>query len=589
MRWTSPAANNYAKLYRLDEVIRFFNGSSPMAENHSKTARHIREFRGNTHPCDSQIVRVEAASHHENREEEPVLARRLTLRTALLGLASFLCLAISAAELRAQENPPNAAAENDRHEKVIIEFNGPIGPMLQQYVFRKLDEARRLGADVLVIQIDSPGGYVEESFNIANRLHEIDWARTVAFIPRQALSGAAFVALGCDEILMAPDAALGDAGPIFLDPDFKFRHAPEKIRSNLAERVRTLAESTGRPPALAEAMVDMDLTVYRVKNRKTGREAFMTDHEIDSSDDPAQWEKLKPVFESRKDHFLEVNGTRAVELGLADATVSTREELAERLGFEGKFIVLRFSYVDRMVYILNYPVVTGLLFVVGLVGLYIEFSSPGIGVGGLLAALCFGIFFWSHYLGGTVHWLELVLFVAGVAFVVVEIFIIPGFGVAGLSGVLLILVSLVMACQTTFIPRTPREWATFSVTLQTLFVSGIVFLVIVYFLNARLRMIPLLNRIMLPPPGPDGRIASERVAQGQGHADSDRTAAAGPTSGNLSIGERGVALSLLRPAGKADFAGRRIDVVTDGDFINKNEKVEIVEIIGNRIVVIPVE
>ena len=156
----------------------------------------------------------------------------------------------------------------------------------------------------------------------------------------------------------------------------------------------------------------------------------------------------------------------------------------------------------------------------------------------------------------------------------------PGLGVAGLSGFLLILTSLIMACQTTFIPKTPREWETFSVTLQTLFVAGIVFLVIAYFLNSRLRMIPVLNHIMLPPPDADGRIASERVAQSPSDTDS---------KSSLSIGEQGIALSLLRPAGKANFDGRRIDVVTDGDFIEKNQKVEIVEISGNRIVVIPVK
>ncbi|MBN2294283.1 MAG: peptidase [Pirellulales bacterium] len=528
------------------------------------------------------------------------------VRIPLLCLVVLLCLAIPASELRAQEDPPanapavkNADAKiqknadekvekdtpaQDREQtKVIIEFEGPIGPMLEQYFFRKLEQAKRMGADVVIIQIDSPGGLVEESFHIANRLHETDWARTVAFIPEQAISGAAVVALGCDEILMAPTARLGDVGVIFLDENFQFRHAPEKIRSIWAGELRELAQKTGRSPALVEAMVDMNLVVYRVKD-KDGNEAFMTDEEIKSSKDPGKWEKLEPVFESRKNTFLNVDGTRAVELGLANGLASTRKEVARRLDFKGNFVVLRFSFVDRLIYILNYPVITGLLFIIGLVGLYVEFSSPGIGIGGLLAALCFGIFFWSHYLGGTAGWLELVLFGVGVACVIVEIFVLPGFGVAGLSGILLILASLVMACQTTFIPDTPEQWATLSVTLQTLFVAGIVFLVIAFFLNSRLRMIPVLNRIMLPPPGPDGRIDSERIVK-----DTDGQSDNSTTSSVISVGDQGVALSLLRPAGKADFAGRRIDVVTDGDFINKNEKVEVVEISGNRIVVIPVK
>ena len=504
---------------------------------------------------------------------------------AALRVAVLFCLIGVSAPLYAQQPQEEPPADNSStREKVLITFDGPIGPMLRQYVFRRLDEAKRLHADVVIIQIDSPGGRVDSSFEIAERLRDIDWARTVAFIPRQALSGAAFVALGCDEILMAPGASLGDAGPIFLDPDFQFQHAPEKFRSMLAEKVRTLAASKGRSPALAEAMVDMDLVVWRVKDRKNGKEAFMSDEEIKTSEDPGQWEKIKPVFESRKEHFLQVNGTRAVELGLADGIASTREEVCRRLGFNASRLVVLapLSYVDRAAYVLNLPIITGMLFVIGLVGLYIEFSAPGVGIGGLVAALCFGIFFWSHFLGGTVHWLEIVLFLAGVAFVLVEIFVIPGFGVAGLSGVLLILFSLVMACQTTLIPQTAAQWNSLAVTLQTLFVAGIIFLVIAFFLNTRLRMIPVLNQIMLPPPGPDGYVASEHTI--------DLSIGGQLSVGDsLSVGDRGVALSLLRPAGKADFNGRRIDVVTDGDFIKKGEKVEIVEISGNRIVVIPVK
>lgn len=478
----------------------------------------------------------------------------------------------------AQEIPPG--------EKVLIEFDGPIGSFLEQFVISKLAEAKRLGADVVIIQIDSPGGLVEESFAVAEALRDADWARTVAFIPREAISGAAFVALGCDEILMAPKARLGDAGPIFLDPDFQFRHAPEKFRSYVVQRIRTLAEAKNRPAALAEAMVDMDLVVYEVKNRKTGQKAFMTDDEIKDSPEPDQWEKGKPVFESRKEHFLQVEGDRAVELGLADAIAANRAEMCRRLGFEEQqLVVFAPTLADHAAHVLNYPIITGLLFVIGLVGLYIEFSSPGVGVGGLMAVLCFGIFFWSHFLGGMVGWLEIVLFLAGTAFVVVEIFVIPGFGVTGLSGILLILASLFMACQTSLIPKTPAQWQSFSVTLQTLFVAGVVFLIIAFFLNSRLRMIPVLNRIMLPPPGLDGRTDAERAAMAQ-TARVDGESGAAQKSLPLSLGDRGIALSLLRPAGKADFGNRRIDVVADGDFINKGETVEIVEISGNRVVVI---
>ena len=105
--------------------------------------------------------------------------------------------------------------------------------------------------------------------------------------------------------------------------------------------------------------------------------------------------------------------------------------------------------------------VTGLLFVVGLVALYVEVSTPGLGLGGLVSLLCFALFFWSRFLGGTAEVLEIVLFLTGVAFLAVEIFVLPGFGVAGITGLLLMLAGVLMASQTFLIPETKREWEVF--------------------------------------------------------------------------------------------------------------------------------
>jgi len=213
---------------------------------------------------------------------------------------------------------------------VLIRFEGTITPLLEQYFYRKLESARQQKAGVVIVEIDSPGGFLDSSLDISKRLCEVDWARTVAFIPREALSGAAIAALGCDDIVMADDARLGDAGPIFQGEDALFRYAPEKIRSELAGRLRDLAKAKGRPPALAEAMVDMNLVVYHVQNQKTGEETFMSENEIKASKDPNQWEKKREVLESGKNRFLTVNGEQAVELRLAQGLARNRKELTDR-------------------------------------------------------------------------------------------------------------------------------------------------------------------------------------------------------------------------------------------------------------------
>lgn len=457
---------------------------------------------------------------------------------------------------------------------VLIRFEGPITGRLEYYLYCKLSAAQQKGADLVIVEIHSPGGLLEESLRIATRLRELDWAHTVAFVPEQALSGAAFVALGCDEIVMDPHALLGDAGPIYLDEGFQFRHAPEKFRTHLAAEAGKLATAKGRPPALAEAMVDMDLVVYRVKNLKTNEEKFMSDKDIQSEKTPGDWERGQSVRESAEGQFLEVTGARAVELGLAEGNASSRAGLLRRYRLQDEPLVFEYSGVDTAVYILNSPWITGLLFVVGLVALYVEFSAPGIGVGGLTAGLCFAIFFWSRFLGGTADVLDIILFVAGVSFLLVELFLLPGFGVAGLTGMLLLLSSLVLASQTFVIPHTQEEWRQLTGTLLVILVSGVIFAVAAYMLSRHFGALPMLNRLVLDPPESGGESA---VSTGPGD----------PSA--VQLGSRGTAVSALRPAGKARLGKQYVDVVTEGEFITKGSRVEVLEIHGNRVVVGEVE
>ncbi len=479
--------------------------------------------------------------------------------------------------------PAEQAAPRGKYNRgVLIHFEGTITPMRESFLNRKLDEAQGKGADLLIIEIDSPGGYLEESLNIAHRLRDLDWAHTVAFVPRQALSGAAIMALGCDEIVMHPQAVLGDAGPIFMGEDFLFHHAPEKVRSHLAQEVRGLAEAKGRPPALAEAMVDMSLIVYRVRHKESGEIRFMADHEIRDEDTPDDWEKIAPVPESREDHFLEVSGTRAVEVQLANGNARDREELKSRYDVKGDLLILEPGGVDTAVYILNRPLVTGLLFVIGLVALYLELSAPGISIGGLIAGLCFALFFWSRFLGGTSGWLEVILFMAGVIFMAVELFVLPGFGVAGITGLLLMLAGVVLASQNFVIPSTERQLTTLGNTLLVIVASGVVFTAAAVALSRHLGSIPVLNSLVLAPPGASGDDELEVDDEGKPRSPS---AALYADRVRVHVGDWGTADSPLRPAGKARFGEEYVDVVTDGSFVDKGRQVRVIEISGNRVVV----
>ncbi len=499
-------------------------------------------------------------------------------------LPKLLVAVLGAVALVGEEPNPKGPAEPQQFKHaVVIPIDGELTPMAERSFKRRLAEAKRQHADLVIVELDSPGGYVDTSLEIADALLHVDWARTVAFVPREAMSGAAIVSLACDEIIIAPNAQFGDAGMIQLSlEEAGFRYAPEKARSALVSRVRTLAVVKGRPPALAEALVDMDLTVFRVRNKQTGAETFMSDAELRSAADPDRWEKLDPVFETRGKNFLTVNGTRAVELQLSQATANSRAELKVRYRLAGEFVVLKHTGVDTAVLVLNHPLMTGLIFVIGLVALYVEFSFPGTFIGALVAGLCFAIFFWSRFLGGTAGWLEVILFIAGLTFIGMELFVIPGFGIAGITGVLLLIVSVVMASQSFVIPHTSRELDTTLTQVGIVGGSGVLFVIAAVFVSKYLGAIPVMKALVLEVPGPV-------IAADDGPAPISSLAASAFLGLPVKVGDQGVADSALRPAGKARFDDRFVDVVSDGGFVDRDKPVRVIEIAGNRVVVREVE
>ena len=295
-------------------------------------------------------------------------------------------------------------------------------------------------------------------------------------------------------------------------------------------------------------------------------------------------EIIAPIAESGHDRFLELNGRRAVEVGLAQGLADSRENLKERYKLPGELTILEPSGVDTFVYILYNPFIIAILIIIGLIGLYIEFISPGVGIGGLIAGLCFALFFWSHFLGGTANWFDVMLFAVGVLCLIAELFIIPGFGVVALTGVVLILISLIMACQKFLIPHNNRELIQLTHTLLIILSSGGGFLLAAFLISKKFGSIPLFSKMMLRPPHPVYGFRDEPA-----NLANPFVASPPENQFTVKIGDVGVAQSSLRPAGKARFGAQIIEVATDGDFIPQGRRVEVVEQSGGRIVVREVE
>ena len=500
--------------------------------------------------------------------------------TAALCTISFVLLLVllPAKSVVAQQNEPTVPDRTrDRpanfQKPVLIEFHGEINGLLTGFFNRAMDKAEAAGADLILLEVDSPGGLKIESLQMARRLRDSK-AYTVVIVENEAISGGSLVSIGCDEIQINPDAKFGDSGEIGFDTEqWAWRLIEPKIESYLSRDARDLAESKGRNRDLAEAMVDSDHLVYS-KVGDDGQLEFtaVNSDEVLKPDPP--WELIP---ETKKDRFLTVSGQRAVELELAQGYASSRQKIAKELDIDlANTTVYRPTMIDYSVQFLNNPLVAGLIILTGLIALWVELSAPGLGIGGLIAGLCALLFFWSHFLGGTAGWLEVTLFVAGVGFIAAELFVIPGFGVAGITGLILMFASVVLASQEFVVPATAMDWNRFFTSILVTTVVGVCFLIAAFFITRNLGNLPIFKGIILD---------SDAGRETQNNGLAEGKAPASPTHAGVSIGDWGVADSSLRPAGRVKINGRVVDVVSDGSFIDRDASIRVIKIRGNVITV----
>lgn len=479
-------------------------------------------------------------------------------------------------------NNPNRAEPIDEvltdhfSHAMLIDVHGPIFGRFNWYLNNRLDLAKRRGADLVILRLTSPGGDLEYSLQLARRLRDVGWAKTIVFIPQEAISGGAIISLGADRIYMQSGALIGDAGPIRMGAGGQFQHAEEKVVSYLAQAIRELAEAKNRPGALAEAMVDRKLTVFEALDKTTGERVFLTEREKQAPGNQQRFQIGLAVPATGQNRFLTVDGDQALELRLCEAVFASEQDLLQSLSID-EVSSTELTWVDSTVFLLNRPWLTAILLIVGLIGLYIELAAPGISVAGLASMSCFGIFFWSHALGGTSGWLEFLLFMLGVTCVICEMFVLPGFGVFGVSGILLLVLSLVMASQDFVLPDTPDQWS--QLRGNVLLVLGSMLGVMLLFFGQLLLLdsLPGLNRFRLATPG-DAEATDSTPITGLLESTS-------PTSTTVTVGLRGTAESDLRPSGKVIIENRLVDVVTEGDYITAGTAIEVVKIEGNRVVV----
>jgi membrane-bound serine protease (ClpP class) len=396
---------------------------------------------------------------------------------------------------------------------------------------RGIREAEAAGAAAVVLDINTFGGRVDAAVAMRDTLLNSK-VRTIAFVNQRAISAGALITLASNTIVMVTGGTIGAATPVVGGgTDGEMVMADEKTVSYVRSEFRATAEARGRPTVFAEAMVDADVAI-------------------------------EGIIEKGK--LLTMTSSEAIEHQVADFSADTLDAALEAAGLAGAEVrTIEESWAESLVRFLTNPVISSLLMTVGHIGLLVEIRTPGFAVPGTVGLLSIGLFFWGHWIAQLAGWEEVMLVLAGIVLLAIEVFLVPGFTLTGIAGILALVVGLGMAMI--------GAGATLSVFITAL---GRVAISLLFAMAGAFILLRFLPRL------PFGR---KLVLETDMEADDGFVSA--PASDHRWLGRTGTAVSPLRPAGIADIDHARVDVVSDGAFIDAGTTIEVTRVDGNRIVV----
>jgi membrane-bound serine protease (ClpP class) len=419
------------------------------------------------------------------------------------------------------------AQQNARGNIYRVPVRGVIELGLAPFVARSIAEAEKEGARAVVLDIETPGGRIDAAQQIVNSLKEAK-VPTYAYVNRRAFSAGAMIALATDGIYMRDGAVMGAATPV----SGAGEKAPEKIVSAMRSEMRALAEARGLDPRVAEAMVDEDIEIPGVVD---------------------------------KGKLLTLTTAEAVKLGYAHQVADWNDVMLQLRTVGAPVTTTKVNWAEGLVRFFTHPLVAPMLLSLGFLGLLIEMKTPAFGLAGAGGLALLGLFFGSHYLVGLAGWEELMLLAGGLILIGVEMFILPGFGVAGVAGLLAVLGSVYLSLVTRLSSEADMSQAAaiLSAAILVVIVAG----------WALLRALPRSGRF-----AKSGMMLGESTDRATGYISN-------PIREEL-VGLTGVALTDLRPAGAGQFGDERLDVVSDNVWISAGTPIKIVRSEGYRHIVV---
>ena len=419
-------------------------------------------------------------------------------------------------------------------------------------VRRGLTEAATRNAQAVILDMDTNGGRVDVTEEIIKALQHSP-VKVATFVNAKAFSAGAFIAAATDNIYMTPGSVIGAATPVLIASGGDGVMAlpksyEEKLNSAMRALIRATAEQKGHNPDVFEAMVDSD------------KELILDGKTLNPKG------KLLTLTDSEAAHTY---GQPPVPL-LSAGTVPTLPDLLGKLKLANAVVVeikpYGFEVAARWITTLS-----PLLILIGMAAIYLEFKLGGIGLPLLAAVLAFGLYFFGFFAAGLAGWEDVAIFAVGLLLICVELFVLPGHALPGVLGAGLILISLVMAGVQRW-PGGPviPAWPELHVPILSV-TGGFVGSVVVMLIAGRcLPASPFFKRMELT--------AATKAADGYTTAKS--------ASASL-LGATGITETLLRPSGKARFGPQIVDVVTEGEVIEKGVAITITAVEGSRVVVTP--
>ena len=405
-----------------------------------------------------------------------------------------------------------------------FEIKDQIAPPVQRLSSKALAEAHALKADIIFIEMNTYGGLVDAADSIRTAILRSK-IPVYVLIQNNAASAGALIAIACDSIYMQPGSTIGAATVV----DQTGQQVPDKYQSYMRKKMRATAEIRGRNPDIAEAMVDPDIVIPGI---------------IDSG------------------KVITFTTTEAIKYGFCEAEASSIEEVLTKIGIKNyKMIDHHLTFTERIIGFLINPFISGILIMLIIAGIYFELQTPGIGFPLIVAITAAVLYFAPLYIEGLATHFEIILFVVGLILLGVEIFVIPGFGVAGILGIISILAGLVLSLvyndgfDFSFV-EPEKIIRAFLVVTVSVVLAGIAS---VYF-GPKLLYSSAFKNIILH--------SSQETSSGY--------TSAFPFSHTL-IGKTGTAITMLRPSGKIEVEGETYDATALSGFIEKGETIKVVK------------